>query len=136
MKWIIPTILILAVLMTACSSKEPAVVQTVEQTSTDKLLLPEDASTMVNCMNEKGMVMYGTEWCPHCQRQKAMFGEAIAELAYVDCDKNAELCTAAGVKGYPTWVLDGQLYEGEQTWKQIKDLTGCTEQPPIGNETQ
>lgn len=82
-------------------------------------------------MTEKGAVMYGAYWCPHCANQKATFGEAFKYVKYVECDPsgqnaNPALCQAKGVKGYPTWEIDGKTYEGEQSLAQLASLTGYT----------
>lgn len=140
MKWIIPIVLILAVLMTACS-KTPEQASTVQNTQNefvplDDVIPEEQSASIAICITEKGMIMYGTEWCPHCKAQKAMFGNSFSYINYVDCDLNPEACEVAGVKGYPSWYYDGKLHEGGKTWQQLKDLTGCTNEPPIGNETQ
>jgi hypothetical protein len=58
---------------------------------------------------KSGAVMYGAFWCPHCQRQREMFGrEAWANINYVECAKNGvssnvKLCTKQDVTGFPTW---------------------------------
>lgn len=80
-------------------------------------------------LKQSGAKEYGAYWCPHCHEQKELFGkEAAAELDYVECDskgRNArpELCQAAKIKGYPTWEIKGQLYEGAQSLEKLADLT-------------
>ncbi|MBD2183662.1 vitamin K epoxide reductase family protein [Planktothrix sp. FACHB-1355] len=81
-------------------------------------------------LKEAGAKEYGAYWCPHCHEQKELFGkEAAAELDYVECDpkgKNPrpQLCQSAGIKGYPTWEINGQFYEGVQDLNKLADLTG------------
>jgi 2-hydroxychromene-2-carboxylate isomerase len=29
-------------------------------------------------------------------------------------------CAEAGIKGFPSWVVGGQIYEGEQTFQQLE----------------
>ena len=71
--------------------------------------------------------MFGAYWCSHCYDQKQTLGaEAFATLPYVECaadgkDAQRDLCTSVGIKGYPTWQIDGELYAGE------KDLAGLEE---------
>lgn len=61
------------------------------------------------CLQEKGITMYGTSWCPHCQHQKEIFGQLFSSVNYVDCDEESELCNKKGITGYPTWLLpDGK----------------------------
>ena len=60
-----------------------------------------DIDRFAACLTETGAVFYGTEWCPHCKKQKELFGESLAFVNYIDCDKKSTACTAAGVTGYP-----------------------------------
>eukprot|EP00965_Chrysotila_dentata_P056272 1866890-Pleurochrysis_carterae.AAC.1 len=44
--------------------------------------------------------------------------EAFVKLEYVECDEDGDnsqkpLCRAEGVRGYPTWQLDGKLFPGD-----------------------
>lgn len=78
------------------------------------------------CLTNAGIVMYGTEWCPHCQNQKKLFGKAaFKNINYVDCDFNKETCAIQGVQGYPTWKINGSSYPGEQSFERLSELTGC-----------
>jgi len=77
------------------------------------------------CLTDNGAVMYGTEWCSHCQNQKAAFGSAFKNINFVDCDKNQGECLKAGVQGYPTWMIDGESYSGEQPLEKLAGLTDC-----------
>lgn len=73
---------------------------------------------------------YGAYWCSHCYQQKQLFGaEAFAMIDYVECDskgKNArpQLCQQAGITGYPTWEINGQLYPGTASLEKLADLSG------------
>lgn len=78
-----------------------------------------------------GAVFYGTYWCPYCTKQKKLFGEAISEVQYVECDprgNNAspELCESFGVRSYPTWQINGQSYSGSRDLKDIATISGYT----------
>ena len=81
--------------------------------------------SFAQCLSEKGAIMYGTEWCPHCKNQKALFGSAFQYVNYVDCDLNRDACIKAGVEGFPTWVIDGNNYPGEQPLARLASLSGC-----------
>ena len=80
---------------------------------------------LAQCLTEKGAVMYGTEWCSHCKAQKEAFGSSFKYVDYVDCDLNQDRCTEAGVKGYPTWNIDGKNYPGAQPLERLASLAGC-----------
>ena len=66
------------------------------------------------CLTEKNVVMYGAEWCPHCQEQKKLFGKSFQYVHYVDCDKQRNACIEAGIESYPTWVINSTYYTGVQ----------------------
>jgi len=86
---------------------------------------PGKYDTFANCLYEKGAVMYGTEWCSHCKDQKKAFGKSFDYINYVDCDKDRDECLRNVVKSYPTWIIDGEKYTGEQPLQRLASLTGC-----------
>lgn len=85
------------------------------------------------CLASKGAQMYGAYWCPHCQSQKAEFGDSFKYVNYVECTKEIAKCTAAGIQGYPTWIFpassaggrDGTRLEGEQTFEKLSSASQC-----------
>ena len=83
----------------------------------------ETLTNLAKALSEKGITMYGAEWCPHCQAQKALFGDAFKLVPYVECPQNEKICIDKGIKGYPTWMTaDGTKYEGEQTLDTLAKL--------------
>lgn len=86
--------------------------------------------SLAQCLTDKGVVMYGAEWCSHCKDQKALFGGAWSAVTYVECPQNTVLCTQKGVKGYPTWILaNGQKLEGVQPLARLAQAADCTWSP-------
>jgi uncharacterized membrane protein len=82
-------------------------------------------------LTKKGAKMYGSYWCPHCFEQKQLFGKtAWDKVSYVECAADAkknpqpQVCAAAGIKGYPTWVIDGKPNPGMKKLADLGDLTG------------
>ena len=79
---------------------------------------------------ESGVKMYGAEWCPHCQDQKAMFGAAARRLPYIECSMGRQTsaqtaeCRSAGIKTYPTWEIKGQRYEEVLSPLRLAEMTG------------
>ena len=86
---------------------------------------PGELDSFAQCLTEKNVKMFGTEWCSHCKNQKAMFGTSFQYVDYIDCDKNKEVCNAAEITGYPTWEVEGKLYPGEQQLNNLASLSGC-----------
>lgn len=84
---------------------------------------------LANYLQEIDATMYGAYWCPHCADQKAMFGDAASTLNYVECDPEGEnaqpqRCRDAGIEGFPTWKINGELYPGVQSLEQLATLSG------------
>ena len=111
MKLLIGVVLMLSLLLVSCGGPDPSVAGEYDE--------------LAKCLTAEGVKMYGTEWCSHCKNQKEAFGSSFQYVDYVDCDDNSAACTAAGVEGYPTWVIDGQKYPGEQALDKLAGLTGC-----------
>lgn len=90
-----------------------------------------DAAKLAQCLSNKGVIMYGASWCPHCQRQKELFGEAKKLLPYQECDANSPggdqaKCQAAGVNSYPTWKFpNGTELVGEQSFEALAAQANC-----------
>ncbi len=68
----------------------------------------EQAIELAKELKKKGVTMYGAYWCPHCSRQKELFGaEAWSIMNYVECSpkgygfQGQKMCK--GVDGYPTF---------------------------------
>jgi glutaredoxin len=77
----------------------------------------------------EGGVMYGAFWCPHCATQKELFGDAAKAVPYIECDPKGEaaqpqVCVDKGIQGYPTWEINGELYTGTRTLKELATLSG------------
>ena len=86
---------------------------------------PGEYDNFAKCLTEKGAVMYGTEWCGFCKKQKELFGNSFKEINFVDCDKDRGECLANGVTGYPTWIINGEKYSGFQSLERLSELSGC-----------
>ena len=111
---------------TVPTTNQPAVTggvvaeKSAEDTSTESV-----TDSLAKCLTEKGVAMYGAEWCSHCQNQKKLFGDSFQYINWVDCDKESAKCNEAGIQGYPTWVINGNNYPGEQTFERLAQLSGC-----------
>jgi hypothetical protein len=69
------------------------------------------------CLSDKGVVMYGEDWCPYTNAQKGMFGKSFKHIDYV---------VKENLNMRPTWVIDGEEYETVQSFERLSSLTGCT----------
>ncbi len=93
---------------------------------------PGKLDQFAQCLKSKGLVFYGAFWCPHCQNEKALFGNSKQYLPYVECstpDSSGQLqvCSDQKIEGYPTWHFpDGSKQEGEMTLQELSTKSGCT----------
>lgn len=93
---------------------------------------PGKYDNLAQCLKDNGTKMYGAFWCPHCQATKAMFGRSAKLLPYIECStpdgkSQLQVCTDAGVQGYPTWVFpDGSRLTGEQTIQTLAQKANCS----------
>jgi thiol-disulfide isomerase/thioredoxin len=82
--------------------------------------------TFAQCLAQKGATMYGAYWCPHCQDEKAAFGDSFQYVNYVECTVKTNECTAAGIESFPTWIFpDGRKFVGEQGLQNLAKESGC-----------
>lgn len=87
---------------------------------------PGQYDAFAQCLAQKGITMYGAEWCSHCQAQKKLFGDSFKYVPYIECPENTKLCIDKGVEGYPTWILaDGKKLVGEQTLEKLSQEANC-----------
>jgi len=82
-------------------------------------------------LKQTGAKMYGAYWCPHCQHQKELFGQATFDryINYIECDPQGahakpQVCKAAKITGYPTWEIKGKRYMGTQTLEELANASG------------
>ena len=76
------------------------------------------------CVTTAGAKMYGTETCPHCQSQKALFGESFQYINFTDCIATPNACS--GIDRVPTWEFaDGVKEVGEKTFAELATKTNC-----------
>ena len=95
---------------------------------------PYKYDAFAECLTGKGFKIYGTEWCPHCQQQKELFGPSFDKINYTDCDKRANSCKEAGITGYPTWIIAGEKkLVGAQSLEELAEESGCELLKTINN---
>jgi hypothetical protein len=76
------------------------------------------------CLSGAGVKMYGTDTCPHCQAQKALFGASFQYINFIDCLKTPAVC--GGISRVPTRQFkDGTMIQGEQSFATLASKTNC-----------
>jgi len=63
--------------------------------------------------------------CVHCKTQEDMFGDSLKYLTLIDCleNVNKQKCIDNNILLTPTWIINGEKYEGVQTIEKLKELT-------------
>lgn len=85
----------------------------------------------VQCLTQKGIKLYGSSQDILTQEQKAMFGEAVNYLTYIECiePESKELlfeCQIKGIKNFPTWEFANQERKsGILSLEELKELSDC-----------
>lgn len=86
----------------------------------------ENLDAFAQCLSQKGVAMYGSANCPHCQNEKNRFGEAFRYINYVECLSEPRRCVDQGINSVPTWLLaNGQKLVGEQGLEKLAQASGC-----------
>lgn len=97
---------------------------------------PGQYDTFAQCLGEKGAKFYGAFWCPHCQKQKSMFGKSAKLLPYTECstpDGKSQLpvCKELGITTYPTWYFasstssNPDIVTGTIELNELSERTSC-----------
>jgi len=90
-----------------------------------------EIDSFAKCLTDSGTVMYGTFWCPHCAKTKAMFGSSFQYVNYVECDPRGDdeqsfLCIEKEIEAYDTWEFaSGDRVIGEPSFEQLAAGSGC-----------
>ncbi len=89
----------------------------------------DELDQLAKCLTSNGAKMFGASWCGHCNNQKKMFGESWKYVNYVECSladgSQSKECEEAGIEAYPTWIINGHHYLGEQSLEDLRQLSGC-----------
>jgi len=82
-----------------------------------------DANELADELTEDGWVVYGTDQCGWCVRQEEEFGDAFANVTYVNCMENRSACIDAGIRGIPCWASpNGTLHPGYHNLTRLSGL--------------
>jgi len=86
----------------------------------------EVLNDFIVCLNDNGAQMFGDDSCPYCREQKTFFGDAFAQVDYIQCSVQQVQCEVAGITGYPTWKgTQGQELQGLQSLEDLSAAFGC-----------
>jgi len=93
--------------------------------------------TFAQCITESRLIMYGSESCSFCAKQREMFGSSFQYIEEIECsrgfsDSRADYCIARGIEYTPTWILENENGEdifrfdaGVQSLEDLAEASGC-----------
>lgn len=84
----------------------------------------ETTEEIAKCIGENSE-LYVQLGCRHCETQEKMFGENLKFLEKTDCFFENEICNDKQITATPTWIINGQKYQGVQEIARLQELTGC-----------
>jgi len=93
--------------------------------------LTSESQNVSECLKDKGAVLYGTFWCPHCNSQKKLFGDFVSNIKYVECSTadglgQTDLCKKENINSYPIWKFpNGVALEGSQSLEKLSQTAQC-----------
>lgn len=90
-----------------------------------------DKDSLANCLREKQVTLYYSNWCEHCQEQKELFGSYQDKLTTFDCggSKDTPLvqeCLDNKITRLPTWLdVNGNTIIGTANLDTLASKFGC-----------
>ncbi len=84
-------------------------------------------ASLIKCLKESGVVIYGSKTCPACAELVNQFGgrEALSSI-YIECSEEEERCMREIKTGYvPEIQINGELYDGSRTPEDLANLVKC-----------
>ena len=83
---------------------------------------PDVSEELAYCIGQNS-VLYMQTGCHACEIQEQYFGENVKFLNTINCWIEGEKCL--GIKGTPTWIINGEEYLGARSVEELKELTNC-----------
>ncbi len=87
----------------------------------------EEMTELVSCLEEKGVVIYGSAWCPACSDVVERFGgyDMIAPI-YVECTEEEERCREEmHGTAVPEVQIEGEICRSNRYPQELAEKVGC-----------
>jgi len=78
----------------------------------------------IQCIAESSLLVV-KEGCSACAYQKNIIGENLDKFKIIDCAYEPQKCVELEIEHVPTWIINGEKYEGARSIEELKNLTGC-----------
>jgi len=101
-------------------------------------LTSERKEKIAKCLTEKGIRVYVADWCPFCQQQKELFGEAAKYLNSIDCHDPTvggnNIAKCPNIEGVPAWRdkdgnelmnVNEEVFDGLIQTRRLVKISGC-----------
>ncbi|MFN3153329.1 peptidylprolyl isomerase [Bremerella sp.] len=90
-----------------------------------------DMKALAKAIADSGAIFFGADWCPHCTRQKGLFGEGYSDLPFVEVTNPNHTLNQTGIDNnitqLPTWVFaDGTRVTGVLEIEELVNYTGIS----------
>ena len=98
-----------------------------EANTSEEKIDEEKMIELVDCLKEKGVVIYGSAWCPACSDVVEKFGGyEIIDPIYVECTEEEEKCreemTGTAV---PEIQIEGEICRSNRYPQELAEKVGC-----------
>ena len=80
-------------------------------------------SELVNCLNEKGFVLYGYGGNVFVDAQLGIFGDEAGNLTFIDCSIEMQKCL--GIVVYPSWKTNEGIIPGGLSLGMLARISEC-----------
>ena len=93
----------------------------------EELEVENTMDEFVQCLIDKGVVVYASETCPACSSFAQMFGgyEKVKNL-FVLCGEETERCISEMLTNYvPEIQVNEEVYQGQRSLEGLAEVTNC-----------
>lgn len=87
----------------------------------------ESNGNFIQCLADRGLVIYGSRTCPACaQLVESLGGHEAVNPVYVECAEERERCNQNMQTNYvPEIQINGQVYAGSRAPEALGEAVGC-----------
>ena len=84
-------------------------------------------TSLVQCLGDEGVTIYGSSWCPYCTDLVESFGGYdVVDPVYVECTEEEGRCMEEMIgSGVPEIQIKGEMYRGSRDPEGIAEAVGC-----------
>jgi len=84
-------------------------------------------ASLVSCLKESGVVIYGSPTCPACAAFVDQFGgHDVIDPIYIECGADDDRCYNEIKTGYvPEIQINGEVYSGPRSPQDLANLVRC-----------